>query len=116
MREQSVCRIPLGVMAGQAPPAAAEAETQRLVAAFVAATLALSCEAAAQLIGVRPETIRKWRRRTPRWIRASTATRVHACLTGERSSSTAEEGLRRAFSRTLRQGPASSGVDTHHGR
>jgi uncharacterized protein YjcR len=102
MREESVCRIPLGVLDGLAPPADDEA---RLADAFVAATSAMSSAAAAELIGVRPGTIRKWRRRTPRWIRAATATRLHAWLTGDRSS-TVEEGLQRAFRRTLRRASA----------
>lgn len=104
MHDESVCRIPLGVVGGPARPAAGEAPAERLVAAFIAATSAMPCAAAAQLIGVQPDTIRKWRRRTPRWIRAATATQVHACLTGERFS-TAEEGLHRAFSRSLRHAP-----------
>ncbi|WP_420127108.1 hypothetical protein [Longimicrobium sp.] len=84
-----------------AQPARVEAPAERMAAAFVAATSAMSCAAAAELIGVQPVTIRKWRRRTPRSVKAATTARLNAWLTGDRSS-TADEGLHRAFSHTLR--------------
>lgn len=102
-RRETACRIPLGDYAGGtrgATPGSAE----QLVARFVSATAALPCRAAAELAGVRQETLRKWRRRRPGWIKTATAARLRAYLTGERAG-TAEEGFRRAFTRTLRSAP-----------
>ena len=77
-----------------------------LVAAFVRATAALTAEAAAQLAAVRPETIRKWRRRLPNWLKAGTRRRLAAHLAGEPPApATDEDGFRRAFHRTLRAAP-----------
>jgi hypothetical protein len=77
-----------------------------LVAAFVAATAALSADDAARLAGVRGETLRKWRRRPPRWIKAGTAHRLAAHLAGEPPAPPrADDGLRRAFHPRLREVP-----------
>jgi hypothetical protein len=77
-----------------------------LVAAFVSATAALPAEAAAQLAAVRPETLRKWRRRIPRWLKADTARRLVAYLAGETPApAPVDEGFRRAFRLTLRAAP-----------
>ena len=54
----------------------------RLVADFLSATEALSCEATAELAGVRTETIRKWRRSLPRCLKQATSRRMTACLAG----------------------------------
>lgn len=77
----------------------------RLVAAFLAATAALPCRAAGELAGVRPETIRKWRRRLPRWLKASTRRRIAAHLDGGAPAPAAPEelGFRRAFRRALHE-------------
>ncbi|HEX6041807.1 hypothetical protein [Longimicrobium sp.] len=93
-------------------PAAAPAAVDNngaaaLVAAFLAATAALPPDAAARLAGVRVETLRKWRRRVPRWLKAQTARRLAAHLAGEPPVDTRpDEGLRRAFLGTLRAAPA----------
>ena len=77
-----------------------------LVAAFVAATAGLTVDEAARLAGVRVETLRKWRRRPPRWLKADTARRVAAHLAGEPPApSRADDGLRRAFHLRLRETP-----------
>lgn len=77
-----------------------------LVAAFVSATAALSAEAAAQLAAVRTETVRKWRRRAPRWLKADTARRLTAYLAGETPApAPRDEGFRRAFHQRLRLAP-----------
>ena len=77
-----------------------------LVTAFVVATAALEEEPAARLAGVRVETLRKWRRRPPRWLKADTARRVAAHLAGEPPApSRADDGLRRAFHLRLRETP-----------
>jgi hypothetical protein len=77
-----------------------------LVAAFVRATGALTAQAAAQLAAVRPETVRKWRRRPPQWIKAGTRRRLAAYLAGEPAASAVdEEGFRRAFHILLRESP-----------
>lgn len=94
----TACRIPLVFVAG---PAHGHGATEQLVAEFVAATAALSCQVASELAGVRRETLQKWRRRPPNWIKTATANRLRAHLQGERFP-TAEEGFRKAFSRTLR--------------
>lgn len=98
-RRDIVCRIPLGDYAGGALPAS-PGTTQQLVARFVSATSGMSCQVAAELAGVRQETLRKWRRHPPGWIKTATAARLRAYLTGEPTSS-AEDGFRRAFTRAL---------------
>jgi hypothetical protein len=86
---------------------AAESGVSELVGTFVRATAGLSAHAAAQLAGVRPETIRKWRRRLPHWIKAETRRRLVAHLAGEPPAPpTDEEGFRRAFHLLLRPVPA----------
>lgn len=95
-------RIPL-------PPPRAQASAQacpagRLVADFLSATEALSCEAAAEMAGVRTETIRKWRRRLPRWLKEATSRRMAACLAGEPPPDR-EAGFQRSFHRVLRNAP-----------
>lgn len=77
-----------------------------LVAAFVRATAGLKAEAAAQLAAVRPETIRKWRRRLPRWIKARTRRRLAAHLAGEPPAPAVDnDGFHRAFHLRLRTAP-----------
>jgi hypothetical protein len=77
-----------------------------LVSAFVSATAALPAGVAAQLAAVRPETLRKWRRRVPRWLKADTARRLSAYLAGEAPAPPPrEEGFRRAFHMRLRAAP-----------
>jgi transposase-like protein len=77
-----------------------------LVAAFLGATSGLPVEEAARLASVRPETIRKWRRRLPRWLKADTARRIAAHLAGEEPRpAPIEEGFRRAFHLRLREAP-----------
>ncbi len=99
-RSETAFRIPL-------PPPGAPLRTRahaeragRVVAEFLSATDALSCEAAAELAGVRAETIRKWRRRPPRWVKVATSRRMAACLSGTPPPDP-EEGFRRVFRRTL---------------
>ncbi|HEX6913249.1 MAG TPA: hypothetical protein VF142_22750 [Longimicrobium sp.] len=109
-------RSPAGIVSGVGSPSIplpAPAEmlgdgngAAALVAAFVAATAGLTVEEAARLAGVRVETMRKWRRRPPRWLRADTARRVAAHLAGEPTApSRADDGLRRAFHLRLRETP-----------
>lgn len=85
-------------------PEAAPCRAGQLVARFLGVHEALSCAAAAELAGVRPETIRKWRRRLPRWLKASTARRLGACLSGAPAAAP-EDGLQRAFRLRLRSIP-----------
>lgn len=100
-----VRRIPL--------PAAAAARAQEragsaaaLADAFVKATTSLPVEVAAALAAVRPETLRKWRRRVPRWLKAETARRLQAYLAGEAPAAPrSDEGLLRAFRPRLREAP-----------
>lgn len=97
------------------PPPRAQASTEaceagRVVADFLRATDALSCEAAAELAGVRAETIRKWRRRLPRWLKDATSRRMTACLAGEPPPDR-EAGFNRSFRRVLR-----SARGAEHGR
>lgn len=75
----------------------------KIVAAFVEATRALPDEAAARLAGVRAETIRKWRRRPPRWIRARTTRCLEAHLAGEPPAPGPGQSLQRAFEPVLRR-------------
>lgn len=91
--------IPLGI---QAPPPCPRSEAGSLVAAFLSATAPLSCEIAALAAGVRPATIRKWRRRLPLALKASIARRLTEYLTGMRSPQP-DDGLHREFVRTLRR-------------
>jgi hypothetical protein len=98
---ESAFGIPLPPSRTQ-PRAGAEAgQAGRLVAEFLGATQALSCQAAAELAGVRTETIRKWRCRLPRALRAATSRRMRAHLAGEPLPAV-EEGFRRSFRRVLR--------------
>jgi hypothetical protein len=77
-----------------------------LVAAFLGATSALPAHEAARVAAVRPETIRKWRRRLPRWLKAASARRIAAYLAGEEPRpAPMEEGFRRAFHLRLREAP-----------
>lgn len=96
-------RVPLPAVRGAR---AGDDEGARLVRAFVRATAALAPEAAARLAAVRPETIRKWRRRAPRWLKADTARRITAHLAGETPAGPSlDEGFRRAFRQRLRTVP-----------
>lgn len=103
--------IPLpAMMSGKAPMHGEANGATALVAAFVGATAAFSVQEAARLAGVRPETLRKWRRRPPRWLKAGTARRLAAHLAGEApAASTVEDGFRRAFHPRLRAAPAAYG-------
>jgi hypothetical protein len=74
-----------------------------VVEAFLEVTRALSDEAAARLAGVRVETMRKWRRRRPRWIKASTAECLAAHLAGRPAPARSGQSLHRAFQRVMRQ-------------
>lgn len=82
----------------------AKAEGIQLVARFLSATGALSCEAAAKLAGVRPDTIRRWRNRLPRALRRVTSRRMWAHLAGTPPPAP-NEGFQRLFSRVLRSVP-----------
>ncbi|HLM67073.1 MAG TPA: hypothetical protein VK358_06055 [Longimicrobium sp.] len=98
--------VPLPVMATLPAPAPATGSAAELVADFVRATAALPAETAAQLASVRTETLRKWRRRVPRWLKADTARRLTAYLAGETPApAPRDEGFRRAFHRRLREAP-----------
>lgn len=97
-------RIPLPLGTSLARDTAG-APCASLVAAFLERTDALSCEAAAQLAGVQPDTVRKWRRRLPRWLRASTAGRLTAFVEG-RDPAPRSDGFGVAFRRVLRRAPA----------
>lgn len=107
MSEVGSPSIPLPSLASARGPREGEANgTAALVAAFVAATVALPVEEAARLAGVRRETLRKWRRRPPRWLKAGTARRLAAHLAGEApAAASVEEGFRRAFHTRLRTAP-----------
>lgn len=94
--------IPLPAVAALPQRDAAPGSAGELVAAFLLVTQVLSCESAAEVAGVLPETIRKWRRRLPRWLKARTARRLAAYLTGEQPATTGDP-LQRAFRRTLRR-------------
>jgi hypothetical protein len=90
-----------------APGAGGDSGTAALVAAFLARTAALPADAAAQVAGVRAETVRKWRRRLPRWLKARTARRLAAHLAGQTPvEARPDEGLYRAFRGALRPRPA----------
>jgi hypothetical protein len=102
------CRIPLPAPTERLPAAGAPDAGGRLVAAFLDATSGLSCDAAAALAGVRPGTIRNWRRRLPRWLNAGIATRLRAHLTGEIPDAP-DAGFRKAFRQRLRATPATGG-------
>jgi hypothetical protein len=96
-------RIPLPPGASLARDTAG-APCAGLVAAFLERTDALSYESAAELAGVQPDTIRKWRRRLPRWLRASTARRLTAFVEG-RDPAPPSDGFRALFRRVLRSAP-----------
>ena len=76
----------------------------QLVAAFLSVTAALSCEAAAELAGVRTDTIRKWRRRPPRWLKLATSRRLAACIAGKPPPDPGA-GFQRLFRGVLRSAP-----------
>ena len=95
----STVSVPLPPPRAQATLATGSAG--RLVAEFLRATDALSCEAAAELAGVRVETIRKWRRRPPSGLKEATRRRMTACLTGGPPPDR-DEGFQRLFRRVLR--------------
>lgn len=99
------CRIPLPVSAERPLGAGAPDASARLVAAFLDASAGLSCDAAAAVAGVRPGTIRNWRRRQPRWLKAGTARRLHAYLTGEVPDAP-EAAFRKVFRKAMRAMPA----------
>lgn len=88
------------------PPPGAQpgSEAGRLVADFLSATGTLSCEATAELAGVRTETIRKWRRRLPRALKRATSRRMRAHLAGKPAPAL-DEGFQRLFRRVLRSVP-----------
>ncbi|HST62634.1 MAG TPA: hypothetical protein VLK84_28270 [Longimicrobium sp.] len=94
--------IPLPAVASLPHLDAAPGSAGELVAAFLLATQVLSPESAAEVAGVLPETIRKWRRRLPRWLKARTARCLAAYLSDEQPT-TAGDPLQRAFRRTLRR-------------
>jgi hypothetical protein len=96
-------RIPLPV-AASLPCDEVGAGCARVVASFLERTKALSCEAAAELAGVRPETIRGWRGRLPRWLKASTARRLAEPASGN-ATAPPNDGFRVAFRRILRDHP-----------
>jgi hypothetical protein len=97
------CSIPLPPPRALLPAGAEAKPAGRLVADFLRATDALSCEAAAELAGVRTETIRKWRCRVPRALRAATSRRMRAYLAGQPLPAL-DEGFQRLFRRVLRRG------------
>lgn len=100
-------RVPLPAMPAARGAREGDDGGARLVRAFVRKTAALAPEAAARLAAVRPETIRKWRRRAPRWLKAETARRITAHLAGEAPADPPlDEGFRRAFRQRLRAAPA----------
>jgi hypothetical protein len=100
----TVCRIPLPAAAERPRATGAPGGCEPLVAAFLDATAGLSCDAAAVLAGVRAQTIRNWRRRLPRWLKAGTARRLHAHLTGE-ALLAPEAGFRKVFRQAMRATP-----------
>ncbi len=98
--------VPLPALASLPARDPGTGSTVELVRAFVAATAALPADAAAQLAAVRTETLRKWRRRVPRWLKADTARRLTAYLAGETPApAPRDEGFRRAFHQRLRVAP-----------
>lgn len=97
-------RIPLPRTQSQVSDVAGAAG--QLVADFLSATDALSCEAAAEVAGVRAETIRKWRRRLPRWLKEKTSRRMTAHLAGKPPPDS-DAGFQRLFRRVLRSEPGS---------
>jgi hypothetical protein len=101
---ETVFRIPLPPRRAQSRTSGEAGPAGRLVRDFLSATDALSCEATAELAGVRTETIRKWRCRVPRALRAVTSRRISAHLTGTPLPAT-DEGFRRSFGRVLRSVP-----------
>lgn len=96
----AVSRIPLP--AGRRPRADGGG-CAGLVAEFLDRTEPLPCEEAAALAGVRVQTIRRWRRRLPRWLKAVTSRRISDWL--REVPRTPVDGLRRAFHRVLRTPP-----------
>lgn len=104
MSTSETFRIPLQAPRAPAQTIAEAGHAGRLAADFLSATEALSCEAAAELAGVRAETIRKWRRRVPRALKAATSRRMRAHLTGKPLPAL-DEGFQRLFRRVLRSVP-----------
>jgi hypothetical protein len=96
--------IPLPTVRGHSRTSVEAGEAGRLVAEFLRATEALSCEAAAELAGVRAETIRRWRCRLPRALKAATSRRMRAHLAGKPVPAL-DEGFQRLFRRVLRSVP-----------
>lgn len=96
--------IPLPTTRAHSRTSSKAGEAGQLVAEFLAATDALSCEAAAELAGVRTETIRRWRCRLPRALKAATSRRMRAHLAGQ-SVPALDEGFHRLFRRVLRSVP-----------
>ena len=96
--------IPLPARRSRSQTSAEAGQAGRLVADFLSATDALSCEAAAEQAGVRTETIRKWRRRLPRWLKQATSRRITAWLAGTPPPDR-DADFRRSFRRVLRNVP-----------
>jgi hypothetical protein len=96
--------IPLPPRSAPLPARPDAGQAAQLVAAFLGATRALSCEAAAELAGVRGDTIRRWRLRLPRALRRATVRRMQAHLAGTPPPAP-DEGFQRLFSRVLRSVP-----------
>jgi hypothetical protein len=97
-------RIPLPSSVARSRTSTDAGQAGHLVADFLSANEALSCEAVAELAGVRTETIRKWRRRLPCSLRDATSRRMRACLAGKPLPGR-DEGFQRLFRRVLRSGP-----------
>jgi hypothetical protein len=101
---ETTAGIPLPPPGAHSPATAGAGQVRQLVAAFLSATGALSCEAAAELAGVRTETIRKWRPRPPTWLRAATSRRMSACVAGKPAPDP-DASFDRSFRRVLRSVP-----------
>ena len=112
MSTSETFRIPLPPPGTSAQTVAEAGHAGRLAADFLSATGALSCEAAAELAGVRTETIRKWRQRLPRGLKGATSRRMSAHLAGK-SAPALDEDLQRLFRRVLR---SESGPNTARSR
>lgn len=104
--------VPLPPPRAYSPTGEEAGQAGRLTADFLRATEALSCKAAAELAGVRTETIRGWRRRLPRWLKGTTSRRMTAFLAGTPCPGL-DESLRRSFRPVLRRvSSAEHGVHT----
>ena len=94
--------IPLPPLRAHSRKRTQAGQAGQLVADFLSATDALSCQDTAELAGVRAETIRKWRCRVPRALRAVTSRRMGARLTGKPLPAL-DQGFQRLFGRVLRR-------------